>query len=87
MIKIYFQKVKGKKTWKKLFLIGIMKFTDEKSRMRILIRTKMLRIRNTDFTFMYFLQATLLEWETGAENSEGPNYCRVNKQNILVNFH
>jgi hypothetical protein len=33
---------------------------------------------------MYFIfQATLLEWETGAEISEEPNHCRVNKQNIF----
>ncbi len=76
---MYLQKVISKKLWQKILFVGISKVTDEKSRIRILILTKMSRIQNTDFTFMYFIfQATLLEWETGTEISEEPNHCRVN---------
>jgi hypothetical protein len=44
---MYLQKVRSKKTLTNFFLVAILKVTDENS--RILIRTKMSRIRNNAF--------------------------------------
>jgi hypothetical protein len=47
---MYLQNVISRKTWrKKNIFVGFLKVKDENSRIRIRIRTKMSRIRNTDF--------------------------------------